>query len=74
MKLRQAIKIVKRVSTEGMKHRWYGKPLPKNWRKLASKMHKAQAVFNHHCIPFGRMANKWSNGHTAKICKATRTT
>lgn len=73
MKLRQATKIIKRVSTESWNNRWYGKPLPKSWRKLLNKMHKAQAVFNHHCIPFGRIANKWGNDYTAKICKATRT-
>ena len=50
MKLRHAEKIIRRVHTEGRRNQWYGTPLSKSWRKLASKMHKAQAVFNHHSL------------------------
>ncbi len=74
MKLRQAEKILKRVSIEGKNYQWYGIPLSKSWHKLISKAHKAQAVFNHHCIPIGRMTNKWSNEHIAKICNMTKET
>ena len=71
MKLRQAEKIINRVHTEGRRNQWYGTPLSKSWRKLASKMHKAQAVVNHHS-PFGRMANEWANKHVPKMCKEMR--
>ena len=72
MKLRQAEKIIRRVHTEGRRNHWYGTPLSKSWRKLASKMHKAQAVVNHHS-PFGRMANEWANKYVPKMCKEMRT-
>lgn len=72
MKLRQAEKILKRISIEGENNQRYGTPLPKSWGKLMCLWHKAQAVFNHHCIPIGRMANKWANEYTAKISKRTR--
>ncbi len=70
MKLRQAEKILKRSSIACSHHHWYGTPLPKGWSRYKCIMHKADAVAFHHGGPFGRMANKWSNDHIAKICKA----
>lgn len=72
MNLRQARKIIKRISIEGGNNKWYGTPLPKTWHKLMCMLHKANAVFNHHCGPYGRMANKWVNDHVAKMCKEHR--
>ncbi len=72
MKLRQADKILKRVSIESWNNQRFGIPLSKSWHKLMCKAHKARAVHNHHRIPFGRIANKWGNEYIAKICKRTK--
>lgn len=69
MNLRQAKKILKRISIEGGNNKWYGTPLPKSWRKLMCMWHKANAIYNKHSGIVGRNANKWANDHVAKICK-----
>ncbi len=72
MKLRQATKILKRIHKAACHHQYYDIPLPKSWRRYMSMWHKANAVYNHHCIPVGRCANKWSNDYSAKLAKASR--
>lgn len=72
MKLRQAIKILKRIHSAAYNHQLFGTPLPKSWRRYMSMWHKANAVYNHHCIPVGRCANNWANKYTAKLAKASR--
>ncbi len=72
MKLRQAEKILKRISICARDNNYYGTPLPRNWRRYMCLWHKANAVYNHHAVPFGREANRWANAHMAKMCKAAK--
>lgn len=72
MKLRQASKILRRIDSAAHDHQYYGKPLPRSWRRYMSMWHRANAVCNHHCGPFGRMANRWLNSQSANIHEATQ--
>lgn len=72
MKLRQAKKIIRRIYDCNRSLAYNETPLPKSWRRYMCLWHKANAVVQHHFVPFGRQANRWNNEHAAKFCKASK--
>lgn len=59
MKLRQARKIMKRIFELRILLMYVnGKPLPKSYRSMLSREHKALAVVNHY-NPFNRLNNQY---------------
>lgn len=72
MKLRQARKIMKRIFELRILLMYVnGKPLPKSYRSMLSREHKALAVVNHY-NPLGRTFNRLNNQYMARIFKEAK--
>ena len=72
MKLRQARKIMKRIFELRILLMYVnGKPLPKSYRSMLSREHKALAVVKK-TNPLGRTSNRLNNQYMARIFKEAK--
>ena len=72
MKLRQARKIMKRISKLKIRLKYVnGKPLPKNYRSIMSRENKAFATINHYSW-LGRRTNWINNQYMARMYKEAK--